>query len=104
MIDCGWQPSGIEPELKLNSWYAAGRISHYEPTAELQDIMDRFSTETDADKRKQILQDEYLPALAEEMPDIPIIKSMTIFGVRSNVKGLEYTSGADYIFTNVTKE
>ena len=30
MIDCGWQPSGIEPELKLNSWYAAGRISHYE--------------------------------------------------------------------------
>ena len=104
MIDCGWQPSGIEPELKLNSWYAAGRISHYEPTAELQDIMDRFATETDPDKRKQILQDEYLPALAEEMPDIPIIKSMTIFGVRSNVKGLEYTSGADYIFTNVTKE
>ena len=55
-------------------------------------------------REKQILQDEYLPALAEEMPDIPIIKSMTIFGVRSNVKGLEYTSGADYIFTNVTKE
>ena len=103
MIDCGWQPSGIEPELKLNSWYAAGRISHYEPTAELQDIMDRFATETDPDKRKQILQDEYLPALAEEMPDIPIIKSMTIFGVRSNVKGLEYTSGADSVsYTHLT--
>ncbi len=59
-------------------------------------ITDRFATETDPDKRKQILQDEYLPALAEETaPDIPIIKSMTIFGVRSNVKGLEYTSGAD---------
>lgn len=104
MIDCGWQPSGIEPELKLNSWYAEGRISHYEPTKELQDIMDRFATETDSEKRKEILQKEYLLALAEEMPDIPIIKSMTIFGVRSNVKGLEYTSGADYIFTNVTKD
>lgn len=104
MIDCGWQPSGIEPELKLNSWYAEGRISHYEPTDELKDIMSRFATETNQDTRKEILQNEYLPALAEEMPDIPIIKSMTLFGVRSNVKGLKYTSGADYVFTDVSKE
>lgn len=104
MIDCGWQPSGIEPELKLNSWYADGRISHYEPTAELSDIMERFAQETDPEKRKAILQEEYLPALAEEMPDIPIIKSMTIFGVRSNIKGLDFTTGADYILNYVTKE
>lgn len=103
-IDCGWQPSGIEPELKLNSWYAQGRISHYEPTNKLKDIMDRFKHETDDTARKKILDEEYLPALAEEMPDIPLFQSVTIFGVRSNVKGLKYTSGADYIFTNATKE
>lgn len=104
MIDCGWQPSGIEPELKLNSWYAEGRISHYQPTAELQDIMSRFAIETDADARKKILQEEYLPALAEEMPDIPLFKSMAIYGVRKNVKGLAFTSGADFDLSNVTKE
>ncbi|MGE4353219.1 MAG: ABC transporter substrate-binding protein [Oscillospiraceae bacterium] len=104
MIDCGWQPSGIEPELKLNSWYAEGRISHYEPTADLLDIMTRFREETDAAKRKEILQDEYLPALADEMPDIPLFKSMAIYGVRSNVEGLEFTSGADFILNHVTKD
>lgn len=104
MIDCGWQPSGIEPELKLNSWYAEGRINHYEPTDELSDIMTRFAQETNPEARKAILQDEYLPALAEEMPDIPLIKSMAIYGVRSNVKGLEFTTGADYVLNNVTKE
>lgn len=104
MIDCGWQPSGIEPELKLNSWYAEGRISHYVPTDELADIMTRFKEETDSDARKTILQQEYLPALAAEMPDIPLIKSMAIYGVRSNVKGLAFTTGADYDLTNVTKE
>jgi len=104
LIDCGWQPSGIEPELKLNSWYACGRINHYEPTAELQDIMTHFGQETDDAARKNILAEEYLTALADEMPDIPLFQSMAIYGVRSNVKGLEFTSGADFILNNVTKE
>ncbi|MHC4850945.1 MAG: ABC transporter substrate-binding protein [Planctomycetota bacterium] len=104
LIDCGWQPSGIEPELKLNSWYAQGRISHYEPTPELKNIMARFKEETDDTRRKEVLKYEYLPALADQMPDIPVLRSMAIYGVRSNVKGLDFTSGADFILNKVTKE
>jgi peptide/nickel transport system substrate-binding protein len=102
--DCGWQPSGIEPELKLSSWYYHGRISHYEPTAELLDVMKRFAQETDDAARRSILQNEYLPALAAEMPDIPLLQSMAIYGVRNNVKGLDFTAGADFILANVTKD
>lgn len=104
LIDSGWQPSGIEPALKLNCWYAQGRISHYEPTSRLRKIMTRFKEETDDMKRKQLLGDEYLPALATEMPDIPLFESMAIYGVRSNVKGLGFTAGADFILNNVTKQ
>ncbi len=104
LIDSGWQPSGIEPALKLNSWYAQGRISHYQPSPGLTRIMARFKEETDDAGRKELLANEYLPALAEEMPDIPLFESMAIYGVRSNVKGLDFTAGADFILNNVTKE
>ncbi|MDR1961226.1 MAG: ABC transporter substrate-binding protein, partial [Gracilibacteraceae bacterium] len=103
MTDCGWQPSGIEPELKLSSWYYHGRISHYEAGPELLSIMTRFAQETDDDARKAILKEEYLPALAAEMPDIPIIQSMAIYGIRSNVQGLDFTAGADFILGGVSK-
>jgi peptide/nickel transport system substrate-binding protein len=103
MTDCGWQPSGIEPELKLSSWYYHGRISHYAPTPELFDIMARFAQETDDAARKAILQNEYLPSLAAEMPDIPILQSMAIYGINNQVQGLGFTAGADFVLGNVTK-
>lgn len=57
---------------------------------------------TDAEKRKEILQTETLPILAEKVPQMPLFTSMLIYAHTKNVDGFVARATSMFDLKNVT--
>lgn len=103
MIDGGWMPPGLDPDLKLMVFYKSeGRVSHFSDP-EVDAVLAKEASEMDSTKRKEILKNEVYPMLAAKMPDIPLVNSIVIFGVSKNVHGFKPLPTASFELKNVTK-
>ncbi|MGN0608522.1 MAG: ABC transporter substrate-binding protein [Oscillospiraceae bacterium] len=103
MIDGGWCPPGLEPDLKLNPFYRSPGLITKFVDSELDAVMDKEAAELDSEKRKAILSDEVYPLLVEKCEDVPLFNSMAIFGVGSNVEGFKALPTTSFEVKNAVK-
>ena len=104
MIDGGWGPPGLEPDLKLNPFYRSPGLITKFVDDQLDAVMDKEASELDSEKRKEILANEVYPLLAEKCEDVPLFNSMSIYGVGSNVKGFKSLPTTSFEVKDVVKE
>lgn len=103
MTQCGWMTSGIEPDLKIVPFYLNGILSGGYTTQDVTDAIAAFNLETDETKRKELFENEVVPALVDEMIDVPLYYTVDLYGMSAKVKGVEINHYGVYDFTNTTK-
>jgi len=94
MIDCGWATGSPEPDLVLRTHFhsSSKRICGIEDP-ELDALLDKERNATDPAVRKQVIQEELMPALADKVPAFSLFTSVFIHAFRDELQGM-------YIYPN----
>lgn len=91
MIDTGWMPPGLEPDLTIGAFYRSPGQCAFCEIDELNDILMEESRITDSDKRAEFLKTKVYPMIAEYVPHMTLFNSVLLYAVRSDVEGFEPT-------------
>ncbi|ANF59322.1 ABC transporter substrate-binding protein [Halotalea alkalilenta] len=89
MIDCGWSTGSPEPDLVLRTHFhsSSKRICGIED-AEIDAALDRERNAATLEERRELLQTDLLPMLADKAPALSLFTSVMIHGMRAEMDGL----------------
>jgi peptide/nickel transport system substrate-binding protein len=89
MVDCGWSTGSPEPDLVLRTHFhsSSKRICGIEDP-EIDAALDAERNATSLDARKQSLQTNLMPLLAQKVPALSLFTSVLIHAMRADVEGL----------------
>lgn len=89
MVDCGWSTGSPEPDLVLRTHFhsSAKRITGIEDP-ELDAALDAERNAPSMEARRESLQTNLMPMLADKVPALSLFTSVLIHGMRSDVEGL----------------
>ncbi|MBK5925294.1 diguanylate cyclase [Rhodovulum sulfidophilum] len=89
MVDCGWSTGSPEPDLVLRTHFhsSAKRICGI-VDPEIDAALDAERDAPSLEARKESLQTNLMPMLADKAPALSLFTSVLIHGMRSNVDGL----------------
>lgn len=89
MVDCGWSTGSPEPDLVLRTHFhsSSKRICGIEDP-ELDAALDEERNAPSMEARKQSLQANLMPMLADKVPALSLFTSVLIHGMRAGVDGL----------------
>ncbi len=89
MVDCGWSTGSPEPDLVLRTHFhsSSKRICGIED-AELDAALDEERNASSLEARRESLQGNLMPMLAEKVPALSLFTSVLIHGMRNEVDGL----------------
>lgn len=96
MIDCGWSTGSPEPDLVLRTHFHSGskRITGI-VDPEIDALLDKEREAPTLDERREIIQKELTPMLADKAPALSLFTSVLVHAIRSDLKGLFlYPEGA----------
>lgn len=91
MIDTGWMPPGLEPDLTIGAFYRSPGQCSFSEIPELNDILMKEARITDSKERAEFLKKEVYPMIAEYVPHMTLFNSALIYAMRSDVEGFEPT-------------
>lgn len=101
MIDTGWMPPGLEPDLTIGAFYRSpGQVAFCE-IPELNDVLMKEARITDSNEREEVLKSEVYPMIAEYVPHMTLFNSVLIYAMRSDVEGFEPTPTSAMPFNKV---
>ncbi|MGE5678375.1 MAG: ABC transporter substrate-binding protein [Pseudomonadota bacterium] len=101
MIDTGWMPPGLEPDLTIGAFYRSpGQVAFCE-IPELNNILTEESQITDSKARAEFLKKSVYPMIAENVPHMTLFNSVLIYAMRSDVEGFEPTPTSAMPFQKV---
>lgn len=89
MIDCGWTSASPEPDLVLRTHFhsSSRRICGIEDP-EIDAALDAERNATSLEARRESLQTNLLPLLADKVPALSLFTSVLIHGIRAELDGL----------------
>ncbi|MTD98810.1 ABC transporter substrate-binding protein [Paracoccus sp. YIM 132242] len=89
MVDCGWSTGSPEPDLVLRTHFhsTSKRICGI-VDPELDAALDEERNAPSMEARKQSLQANLMPMLADKVPALSLFTSVLIHGMRADVDGL----------------
>ena len=89
MVDCGWSTGSPEPDLVLRTHFhsTSKRICGIEDP-EIDAALDEERNAPSLEARRESLQTNLMPLLAQKVPALSLFTSVLIHGMRSNVDGL----------------
>lgn len=89
MIDCGWTSASPEPDLVLRTHFhsSSKRICGI-VDPEIDAALDAERNAPSLEARKELLQTNLMPMLADKVPALPLFTSVLMHGVRKEVEGL----------------
>ena len=89
MIDCGWSTGSPEPDLILRTHFhsSSKRITGIED-AELDASLDKERSAATLEERRQILQNETMPMIADKAPALSLFTSVMIHALDKSLTGL----------------
>lgn len=92
MGDGGWMSPNVDPDMLLYALFRSrgeNDMSHWSfyKDDEVNAVIDAEGQETDMAKRKEILQTQTLPTLADKLPMMPLFTSMLIYAHTNDVEG-----------------
>lgn len=89
MIDCGWTSASPEPDLVLRTHFhsSSKRICGI-VDPEIDAALDAERDAPSLEARKESLQTNLMPLLAEKVPAFSLFTSVLMHGIRANVEGL----------------
>lgn len=96
MIDCGWSTGSPEPDLVLRTHFhsSSKRITGIDDP-EIDVLLDKERSATSLDERRDVIQKELTPMLAEKAPALSLFTSVLVHAIRSELQGLfMYPDGA----------
>lgn len=103
MTQCGWMTTGIEPDLKIVPFYLNGILSGGYTTPDVTEAIGEFNVVTDEAERKAIFEEKVVPALIDEMIDVPLYYTVDLYGISARVHDVKINAYGVYDFTNTTK-
>lgn len=89
MVDCGWSTGSPEPDLVLRTHFhsSSKRICGI-VDPEIDAALDEERNAPSLEARRESLQTNLMPLLAQKVPALSLFTSVLIHGMRSNVDGL----------------
>ncbi len=89
MIDCGWTSASPEPDLVLRTHFhsSSKRITGI-VDPEIDAALDEERNAPSLEARKESLQGNLMPMLADKVPALPLFTSVLMHGIREDVKDL----------------
>lgn len=89
MIDCGWSTGSPEPDLVLRTHFhsSSKRITGV-VDPELDATLDKERSAPTLEERKQILQTETMPMIADKVPALSLFTSVMIHAMDKSLTGL----------------
>ncbi|AJE47569.1 ABC transporter substrate-binding protein [Celeribacter indicus] len=89
MVDCGWSTGSPEPDLVLRTHFhsTSKRICGIEDP-EIDAALDEERNASSLEARKESLQTNLMPMLAEKVPALSLFTSVLIHGMRADVENL----------------
>ncbi|WP_424934332.1 ABC transporter substrate-binding protein [Amaricoccus macauensis] len=89
MVDCGWSTGSPEPDLVLRTHFhsTSKRICGIEDP-EIDAALDAERDAPSLDARRESLQTNLMPLLADKTPALSLFTSVLIHGMRADVEGL----------------
>ncbi len=91
MIDCGWSTGSPEPDLVLRTHFhsSSKRICGIEDK-DLDAVLDKERNTLDPAARKDVIQKEVMPTLAEKVPALSLFTSVFIHAMRDSLKDMYF--------------
>jgi peptide/nickel transport system substrate-binding protein len=89
MVDCGWSTGSPEPDLVLRTHFhsSSKRITGI-VDAEIDASLDKERSAPTLEERKEILQTETMPMLADKVPALSLFTSVMIHALDKSLEGL----------------
>jgi len=96
MVDCGWSTGSPEPDLVLRTHFhsSSKRITGL-VDPDIDALLDKERSAASLDERRDIIQKELTPMLADRAPALSLFTSVLVHAMDSNLTGLFlYPDGA----------
>ncbi|MBQ1407610.1 MAG: ABC transporter substrate-binding protein [Eubacterium sp.] len=104
MTQCGWMTPGIETDLKIVPFYLNGILSGQYTTDAVKEAINEFDTETNEEARRALYRDKVVPALIDDMIDVPLYYTVDLYGMSSKIHDVGINGFGVYDFTKTTKD
>ena len=89
IVDVGWATGSPEPDLVLKTLFQKGLFTGLKDPA-IDAVMEKERNETDIAKRRQILQQETLPTIADKLPSLSLFTSVLLHATRADLSGIYF--------------
>jgi peptide/nickel transport system substrate-binding protein len=89
MVDCGWSTGSPEPDLVLRTHFhsTSKRITGI-VDKDIDATLDKERNAASLDERKNVLQTETMPMLADKVPALSLFTSVMIHAMDKSLAGL----------------